>query len=105
MPNSLLLYNLKILKNKYILTQHTKFNLVPWMAKTLDTMKHKLYKLVVNYHALNNSIKQAGVTTNVDPALSGELLKITIHSIEQHNIETKNSHSPLHLHFGRYGNN
>jgi len=56
------------------------------MAKTLNTMKHKLYKLVVNYHALNNSIKQSGVTTNVVPTLSGELLKIILHSIVQHNI-------------------
>lgn len=56
------------------------------MAITLDTMEHKLYKLVVNYHALNNSIKQSSVTTNVKPTLSGELLKIIIYSIVQHNI-------------------
>jgi len=51
------------------------------MAKILNTMKHKLYKLVVNYHALNNSIKQSGVTKNVVPTFSGELLKIILHSI------------------------
>jgi len=70
------------------------------MTKTLNTIKQKLYKLVVNYHALNNSIK-----TNAKLTLSGELEKIILHLIVLHNINTNNHHLPLNLHFGRFENN
>lgn len=46
----------------HLSTTYQKLNLVLWMDKTLNTIK---YKLVINYHALNNSVALSAVATDV----------------------------------------
>lgn len=61
-------YRIILLINLYSLyvgTQHTEFELVLWMANTLNTIKYKLHKLVTNCHEFNNSISLSVVATGV----------------------------------------